>query len=461
VTGINGPSGIAVSGSNIFVTTQAGNIAEYTTSGALVNGMLVTGLNGAAGIAVVGSDIFVVNAGSGTIGQYSTSGAVENAALITGLSNPDGIGIATEQTIPDPPSDPTPTPTPDPSPTSTQLAFGQQPSDAPAHGIVTPAITVIVQDSGGSTVTTDASGVTLSIASGPDGATLGGTTTAAAQAGVATFNNLSLSTPGMYTLTASDGPLTSATSTSFNVTASVGDPPGVSPLAPTLGNVKLPASAIPGAKLKAKVPVVVTNQGSTIKGKVTVNLYADAATTFDGSQVLIDSSDKTFSLKAGKRHGFNFNIKSLPTTLGDGTYHLLAEVIDPTGATDVAATTQTIQLAAAFIQPAVTVSAFVPATVHAGKFASAIVTVTNNGNEPAAGIDITLAPSSDGATPLPDLVLKALHSGGRIQPGKSKTFKLHFKIPTTLTAASYFPFVTATLGAVSVTGIGTMAFTVE
>jgi hypothetical protein len=73
-------------------------IAEYTTSGVLVNASFITGLNFPEGVALDGKGhLFVVNSGSGTIGEYTTSGATVNASLITGLTTPtaiacDGLG---------------------------------------------------------------------------------------------------------------------------------------------------------------------------------------------------------------------------------------------------------------------------------------------------------------------------------------------------------------------------------
>ena len=101
--------------------------------------------------------------------------------------------------------------------------------------------------------------VTLTIATGPAGATLGGTTTVAAQNGVATFSNLNVSEAGAYILVASDGALTSNTSGSFNVIMP-------SPLVPTLGGVNVPSSAVAG-KLTGKVPVIISNQGNRLEGQ--------------------------------------------------------------------------------------------------------------------------------------------------------------------------------------------------
>ena len=53
------------------------SIGEYTTSGAIVNPSLVSGLNGPFGIAVSGSNLFVVNS-DGTIGRiYNIGGSRE------------------------------------------------------------------------------------------------------------------------------------------------------------------------------------------------------------------------------------------------------------------------------------------------------------------------------------------------------------------------------------------------
>jgi len=46
--------GLAVGGSNLFVTNAfSGTIGEYTMSGATVNAALVSGLNGPSGIAII------------------------------------------------------------------------------------------------------------------------------------------------------------------------------------------------------------------------------------------------------------------------------------------------------------------------------------------------------------------------------------------------------------------------
>ena len=71
-----------------------------------------------------------------------------------------------------------------------------------------PSIVVDVEDQFGNIVTSDSSNVTLAVASGPGSTS--GTLTVAASGGIATFSNIKLDTAGNYTLTASDGSLTTA-----------------------------------------------------------------------------------------------------------------------------------------------------------------------------------------------------------------------------------------------------------
>jgi hypothetical protein len=83
-----------------------------------------------------------------------------------------------------------------------KLAFASQPVNTPTETTL-PPVTVQVQDLYGNLVTSDnADMVTVSIASGPGSFTTGSTTTASVHNGVATFGNLTVVTPGTYTLSA-------------------------------------------------------------------------------------------------------------------------------------------------------------------------------------------------------------------------------------------------------------------
>jgi hypothetical protein len=100
---------------------------------------------------------------------------------------------------------------------SSKLVFGVQPSNTTAGQIITPAVTVTVEDSFGTIVSTDNSSVTLAVGTGSG--TLSGATTRPLMNGVATFNDLFINKAGTgYTLTAADGMISTATSSTFTIT---------------------------------------------------------------------------------------------------------------------------------------------------------------------------------------------------------------------------------------------------
>lgn len=100
------------------------------------------------------------------------------------------------------------------------LAFTVQPVTTQAGAAIAPAVQVTAQDALGNTVSGFTGDVTIAIGSNPGGATLSGTTTETAVAGVATFSNLQLDKTGIgYTLTATSHALGGAASTGFDVTA--------------------------------------------------------------------------------------------------------------------------------------------------------------------------------------------------------------------------------------------------
>jgi hypothetical protein len=99
-----------------------------------------------------------------------------------------------------------------------QLAFLIGPTDAQA-GVPIADMQVAVQDADGNTVTSYNEDVVLAIATNPGGGTLSGTTTVEAASGVSTFSGLSIDKVGTgYTLTATSGTLTAATSAAFTIT---------------------------------------------------------------------------------------------------------------------------------------------------------------------------------------------------------------------------------------------------
>src|SRR5947208_2790628 len=101
----------------------------------------------------------------------------------------------------------------------TTLAVVVQPSAAAGAQPITPAVQIAVQDASGNTVTAATDAVTVALAANPGAGTLSGTLTVAAIQGMATFSNLRIDRPGSgYTLAASAGGLSGATSVPFAVT---------------------------------------------------------------------------------------------------------------------------------------------------------------------------------------------------------------------------------------------------
>jgi hypothetical protein len=106
-----------------------------------------------------------------------------------------------------------------------KLAFTQQPSSTQSNVAIAPAVQVFVEDSAGSVIPTNTDSVSVTLSSGTfaDGKT---SETATAANGVATFGNLTITTNGIYSLTATandniGGNITSLASSKFNVGASI------------------------------------------------------------------------------------------------------------------------------------------------------------------------------------------------------------------------------------------------
>jgi hypothetical protein len=97
--------------------------------------------------------------------------------------------------------------------TADKLVFSVQPHNSEAGEI--GRVVVKIENNTGQVVTSDDSTVTLSVAGGPG--VLDGTVTVKAKHGVATFDHLFLTTAGTYTLKATDGSDSAATSQSFKI----------------------------------------------------------------------------------------------------------------------------------------------------------------------------------------------------------------------------------------------------
>lgn len=84
-----------------------------------------------------------------------------------------------------------------------RLRFDQQPTDTTLGQVISPPVTVRIEDADGALVTGADNAVTIAIEDNPGGGTLGGTTTVNAVDGIATFDNLTVDAIGSgYTLRA-------------------------------------------------------------------------------------------------------------------------------------------------------------------------------------------------------------------------------------------------------------------
>jgi hypothetical protein len=146
-----------------------------------------------------------------------------------------------------------------------------QPADTVAGQTLAP-IVVQLQNAAGAVLVNNNSNVTLSIASGPTGAILLGTTTVAAHAGVATFSNVQFDVAGTYQLMAS-GNLAGATSAQFTVSPAA---------ASKLAIVQQPANTTAGVAISPAIAIDAEdrfgNLITTFDSRVSLNLQSGPAT---------------------------------------------------------------------------------------------------------------------------------------------------------------------------------------
>ncbi len=138
------------------------------------------------------------------------------------------------------------------------LAFYTNPPNLVTAGVaITPEVRVGVRDSFGNLVTGSTASITLSLAANPGGSTLGGTLTASAVDGVATFPGLTLNRASTnYRFAAASTGLTSTTSALFNVAAGP---------ASQLAFTTQPVNVAAGASITPSVRVTVQDSfGNTV-----------------------------------------------------------------------------------------------------------------------------------------------------------------------------------------------------
>ncbi len=232
---------------------------------------------------------------------------------------------------------------------ATKLAFVQAPSAAKAGAVISPAITVAVEDQFGNVVTTDKSKITAAIGTGPDAAKLTGTAIIAAASGLATFSALSLAAAGSYTITMADGSLTGATSDSFTI--SPGDSAqlvyGTAPAAATAGTA-LTAFTV---KVEDKFGNVVTGNSSSVT--IGIGTGTTGAAVTGTATVAASSGVATFSAFKLRTAG-NYTLKATDSALTPATSAPIAITADVAAKLAISAPPASVVAGAAI--PPVTVS---------------------------------------------------------------------------------------------------------
>lgn len=231
--------------------------------------------------------------------------------------------------------------------TTGMLAFGVQPGASVTGSPVAPSPTVMVENAIGVVNTKDTSTVKLTILSGPSGAVLGGTTSVAAVAGVATFSNITLSKPGTYKLLASDGKLKTAQSFSFTVQD-----------ASKLAYTSVPTAAVAGTTLAAVKVAVQSAAGTVATGNTSSVTLAIASGPAGGTltgtaTVACVKGVATFSTLKFTKAG-TYTLKATDGTLASATS--VSIVVSPAAASKLVIGNQsTAALAGATLAPAMTV----------------------------------------------------------------------------------------------------------
>lgn len=320
------------------------------------------------------------------------------------------------------------------------LEFLTQPVATNRGVVMAPAPQVRVTDSLGNAVTSAAT-VTLAIGANPGGSILGGTTTANTSAGIATFPNITLSEIGAgYTLVATSGGLTAATSTPFTIAG-----PG------TKRAVEFgvqPAGATAGSNLSAFTVRIVDSVGVTVSSAtdaITVTLApnGEGATALGTTTTGVVGGVATFSAVRVQTAGTGFRLIASATGLAADTSAVFA--ITPSAAARLGFVTEPqAVVAGTAIAPAVQVGVQ-DAYGNAIGNASDSITVAIYSNAGGGTLSGVLAAQAvNGIATFPDLRLDRTgvnYSLYATAPSRSQAISAAFTV--TAGAASTLDFVTS------------------
>jgi len=217
-----------------------------------------------------------------------------------------------------------------------QLAFIAPPPDGTAGQALTPAVQAGVRDARGNRVSGASDAVTVSLGVNPGGGTLSGTKTVNAVDGVATFGDLSIERAGTaYSLVASSGALTAASSAGFSI----------GPGAPAqLGFTSQPANAQAGTAISPAVVVAVqdafANTVTSASDAVTIAIGANpgGASLFGTTNVVAEAGVARFNDLSIRKATSGYTLVASSGSLGGATS--LAFTVSPGPTAELAFTKQ-------------------------------------------------------------------------------------------------------------------------
>ena len=307
-------------------------------------------------------------------------------------------------------------------------------TEAAVIGGASPGVRVTVEDAFGNPVLA-ATNVTMALTANPLGVTLGGTTTVAASAstGIATFGTLTLPTVPptgtVYSLTATSGTLTSATTNTFSVTNGA-----VSKL---LVTTQPPTTVAAATTFKVSVAAVDANNNPvlTYATQIGLTLTGTGGTLTGGGLTTPSNGAVTFTLSVNNAGTYGLNVTSgTLTTIPTSSF---------TVATTTAAATKLVATS-------------VPASTRAGTALTVAVQAQNSSSSPIntfnAPVTLTLASGpAGGVLEAPINSTIAITNGGSgYTSAPTVTFSAPFITATALASLTS----SDTVGAITVTNGG-------
>lgn len=190
-----------------------------------------------------------------------------------------------------------------------KLVYTQQPTAIVAGSTITPAVSATVQDAGNNIVTSSSATVSIAISTNPGGGTLSGTLSTTPTNGVVSFGDLSIDKVGTgYKLTISSTGLTSAASSTFNVTVGA---------AAKVAFTTQPAGAAAGANLGTQPKVTVQDAfGNTITtSSASVTLSITSGTGTSGAVLTCTANPKAAASGVATFAGCKINLAGTGYTL--------------------------------------------------------------------------------------------------------------------------------------------------